>query len=316
MYIAEITSSNGKMCKYYDTGLNMDTHKSGYTAFKPKSVFGNIIRIGIVPNNAKIIPFELFGYVMGSRGFNANKIILSDMYHIKNVKTFVKLKFIMNYQEFIHLCYMGSTKILDDFRNLNLISIDEHLYYYKNDPIFFMNTSPTSNATGLTSASRHGHANILEWLKEWVHSYGLQLEYSDRELDLASENGHINVLNWWFNSGYPLKYNHAINWATQNGHINVLEWWKNSRLSIIYSNNVLIRWNNDFSNIDKRIDVLNWWKNSNLPLNVHNYNINYAMCRKNIRILEWFINNGFPVSISCQLYYLLYRKIYRNYIKN
>lgn len=209
MYIAEITSSNGKMCKYYDTGLNMDTHKSGYTAFKPKSVFGNIIRIGIVPNNAKIIPFELFGYVMGSRGFNANKIILSDMYHIKNVKTFVKLKFIMNYQEFIHLCYMGSTKILDDFRNLNLISIDEHLYYYKNDPIFFMNTSPTSNATGLTSASRHGHANILEWLKEWVHSYGLQLEYSDRELDLASENGHINVLNWWFNSGYPLKYNHA-----------------------------------------------------------------------------------------------------------
>jgi hypothetical protein len=168
-----------------------------------------------------------------------NKVILSERYHIYDIRFIRKFGIKINKKYIQCVCGVGNIEMLELFKNsglLSKISLDapsscgqvKVLEWLKNSQLSLGYTSKA-----LDCASSNGYVEVLEWLFKYIPKN--KLMYTEDALAKASWNGHVNVLDWWFNSGLELKYNtNALTLASRHGHINVLEWWLKSNLELKY----------------------------------------------------------------------------------
>jgi hypothetical protein len=237
------------LAKIYDA-KSLITHLYGYRQNNPPVQY---IRIAIVPRDInKHIHCSSQEYY---HHFNSiclkaplcNKLMLSDIYDIYDLKTVKKFNLEPN-DEYIYIaCLLGKVEILEWCKNKGWdIKFTKYI---------------------LEIISKKGHVHLLEWFK----NAGYSMKCYSNLLNIASEYGHVNVLDWWLKSGLTLKYHErALNIASLNGHKHVLEWWSKSNLPLKY-NKWLLYWLYEYKK-ENKIDtnvyngVLEWWKNSGLPI--------------------------------------------------
>ena len=190
--------------------------------------------------------------------------MLGEIYALYDVNTLKKFNLDIDDDYIERVCYYGKTEILDYLKKTHKL------------------TSCPKDA--LSSASKMGHINVLNW---WVNS-GIPLIYDKYAIDEACIYGEIDVIKWWINSGLKLIYTEsALSYASSNGYTNILDCLKNSGIPLVYSSHAL--------DCACSVDVLTWWFDSGLKLDYTKHALYYASSEGNVDILKWWFDSGLPL---------------------
>jgi ankyrin repeat protein len=101
--------------------------------------------------------------------------------------------------------------LLDIIYSFLIPKIENNELILTND-IYFLNLS-----------SKYLNTTIQKYLKKYYNCY--KIKYFNF-IHWASKNGHINVLEWLKNNNYEFKY--CINYIIKLKNINILSWFKNN----------------------------------------------------------------------------------------
>ncbi|RKP17231.1 hypothetical protein ROZALSC1DRAFT_24409, partial [Rozella allomycis CSF55] len=143
--------------------------------------------------------------------------------------------------------------------------------------IFLPKLKKTSDSF-LTSASRFGRTNVLDWFVK----RGFELKCPEDAINWACNNGHVDVLEWWKKSGLELKWSEdAMDLASENDHVDVLDWWKKSGLELKWNKDVMI-----YASGYGHLNVLEWWKNSGLEVQWSEDAMDLASEYGHVKVLE------------------------------
>lgn len=159
---------------------------------------------------------------------------------------------------------------------------------------------------GANLAAKHGHLEILKWMKENNLPLPSQLganwavEFAPIEvLQWLKENniipdelgsyravyvGRLDVLQWLEENNIYFTNQNDANTAAAYGHLDILQWMKDNNAPLPNQNGA------NWAAENGRLDVLEWLKNNNLPL-PNSVGVTFATRRGHSNVLEWIRNN-------------------------
>ncbi|KAI9345161.1 hypothetical protein DFJ73DRAFT_940711 [Zopfochytrium polystomum] len=141
------------------------------------------------------------------------------------------------------------------------------------------------------SASRSGHVEILQWLKD----RGVALAATEDVVHAACLGKSSATLQWWLDNATALCFDSTVVLRRSIADRKTLQWWRQSGLAVDWPPSVNMRELCRRAYGTRLVDALQWWKESGVSFYGVAEATEFLISREEVPALEWMRISGMEV---------------------